>query len=54
MNLCSDRHDEIVFEGRDCPLCNSIVENEGLMRNIEDLEAQVEDLQDQLEEAKHE
>lgn len=22
MNLCSDEHDEICFEGRKCPLCS--------------------------------
>ena len=21
MNMCSDKHDEIVYEGRTCPLC---------------------------------
>ena len=34
MNLCDSNHDEICFEGRDCPLCSKIEEKDS---EIEDL-----------------
>lgn len=36
MNICSEDHEEIVHEGRNCPLCAAVEE-------IEDLENQVVD-----------
>lgn len=41
MNICSDNHDEIAYEGgyRDpCPLCNIIEEKEKLEREISQFE----------------
>ena len=37
MNLCSDGHDEVCYEGRDCPMCL-------LNGLIEELNIEVEDL----------
>lgn len=34
MNICSDDHEEIVHEGRNCPMCGAIEE-------INDLEEQI-------------
>ena len=34
MNLCNDNHEEVCFEGRDCPACE--------IRN--DLQAQIDEL----------
>lgn len=42
MNLCSDKHDEICYEGRTCPLCTI---REDLEKEIEDLKKAVEDLE---------
>lgn len=41
MNLCSDNHDEICFEGRTCPLCERLKE-------IEELKSQVSNLKDEI------
>ena len=39
--LCSEKHDEICHEGKDCPVCKVI---NGLESEVEDLTAQVEQL----------
>jgi len=46
MELCSDDHQEICFEGRSCPLCDAISEKD---KEILSLEEQIEDLTDKLE-----
>lgn len=40
MNLCSDKHDEVCYEGRTCPVCD--------MRS--DKESEVEDAKRELKE----
>lgn len=48
MNLCSDKHKEVCYEGRDCPAC---VEREAKECIIEDLAFQkrkASDLEDQV------
>jgi hypothetical protein len=35
MNLCSEGHDDVCYEGKLCPLCEM---REGLKRDIEHLE----------------
>lgn len=41
MNLCSDVHDEVCFEGRHCPVCP-------LYEEIGRLTIEIEDLQEKL------
>jgi len=59
MNLCSDEHQEICFEGRTCPLCESLEAHDAdvtsldnrldeAKETIENLEQQIEDLKSQL------
>ena len=36
MNLCSNKHDEICFEGRNCPLCEKIEEYKEWIERLED------------------
>ena len=43
MNLCDHGHEEVCFEGRNCPVCEKIEE-------IMELEKQIDDLKLQLEE----
>jgi len=59
MQLCSAGHDEICYEGRDCPLCTSIQEIDDQqiqITKLEDEKSQMEDriisLEDQLAEEK--
>ncbi|MFA6281884.1 MAG: hypothetical protein WCY05_05230 [Candidatus Omnitrophota bacterium] len=40
MNLCSENHDEICFEGRKCPLCEM---KDELENEIQDLKEKLED-----------
>lgn len=37
MTICEDGHDEIVFDGRECPLCNEIEKRKELEKEIEKL-----------------
>ncbi len=46
MNLCSDNHDEVCFEGRGCPCCEEIDIRE---RKISALEDKVQALQDEVD-----
>jgi len=34
MNICSEDHEEIVHEGRDCPLCSAIEEINSLEEQV--------------------
>jgi len=42
MNMCDNDHEDIVFDGRDCPLCKANEE-------IEDLKGDIIDLNEKLE-----
>lgn len=56
MYLCSDDHDEVCYEGTDCPMCELKVEwNEQIKEmesKINSLESEIENLQGQLDEVK--
>lgn len=41
MNLCDDGHEEICFDGRKCPMCESIDDYD---KKISDLEDEVHEL----------
>lgn len=57
MNLCSDDHDEVCYEGRDCPACEVKKEAERNVRNLEDqlsaLENRIGELEGEIEELKN-
>lgn len=44
MNMCSHRHDEVVFEGNQCPVCAAKEEISSLESRVEDLRQTVADL----------
>ena len=56
MNLCSDNHEEVCYEGRTCPVCELINEKnteiDELNNSIEDLRNSNEILTSDLESAK--
>lgn len=38
MTICEDNHDEICFEGRNCPCCAALAELDEAKRHIDDLD----------------
>lgn len=48
MNLCSDGHDEVCFEGRVCPMCSITDTKDREIKALEDkvaeLKSEVDDL----------
>ncbi len=47
MYLCSDKHNEICYDQRDCPACE-------LMQKISDQEDEIFDLKEKIEELQEE
>jgi hypothetical protein len=45
MNLCDKKHEQICFDGYDCPMCEKNNETDRLEREIEELRDKVEDLE---------
>jgi len=35
MNLCSDKHEEVCYESRDCPVCDVRDDLEDVIKNLE-------------------
>jgi len=50
MNLCSDNHEEICYEGRHCPCCWIIEEKQQLESEITKLKSSIAELEQQIEE----
>lgn len=48
MNLCSNNHDEVAFEGRKCPFCEALASTD---KAIEQYKDEIVSLQDQLGDA---
>ena len=46
MNLCSDKHEEVCFESKVCPVCDV---RDDLQDTIDDLEKQVASLTDEVD-----
>ncbi len=44
MYLCSDKHDEVCYDQRDCPVCEKIKEISDLEDKIFDLTETIEDM----------
>jgi len=49
MNLCNEKHDEVCFEGRICPVCEKMNEIAVLEGDITELKQQVKDLESQVD-----
>ena len=46
MNLCSDKHDEVCYDGRVCPVCDVRDELQG---TIDELEKEIQSLNSEIE-----
>ncbi len=44
MNLCSDNHEQICFEGHQCPLCAQIGETEKAREHADELENEIKEM----------
>jgi len=57
MNLCSDGHDEVCYEGKYCPVCeeknNLLSEIDSMQKDIDRLNNENDKLQDKLIELKN-
>jgi len=49
MNLCGNRHEEICFEGNECPLCETIEKLKIVEDSRDELYSEVKDLQRELD-----
>jgi len=58
MNLCSDNHSEVCYEGNQCPACEEMeirdTTIEEKQSEIDDLKSQVDDLEDKVSELEEE
>lgn len=46
MNLCQDGHDEVCFEGRNCPVCEKQKELDAANEDIAKLQDAITELKD--------
>ena len=53
MNLCSNNHDEICYEGLSCPACELLSEIKDLKNENEDLQKKVDELEDQIDDMRY-
>lgn len=44
MKVCDDSHDEIVYNGRLCPLCEALNRIDRLEEEVEDLNKEIKNL----------
>lgn len=48
MNLCSDGHEEICYEGRKCPACELLEQIDALEGEISELNSEMQSLKETL------
>lgn len=48
MTLCSDGHEEVCFEARDCPACEAVTERDGLAKELDQLREEYSDLENSI------
>lgn len=48
MNLCSSKHEEVCYDGKDCPVCEAQEDTATAKSEIEDLKDKIMDLENDL------
>jgi hypothetical protein len=48
MNLCSDGHEEVCYEVRDCPACKSLTDATNWEKQYDDAKRDIDGLEDQI------
>jgi hypothetical protein len=51
MRLCDNGHDEVAYEGRNCPVCEKIIEIAALEKQLQDAQIEISDLNNALNQA---
>ena len=50
MQLCSENHDEIVYDGSSCPACNIYFARDAVSQELADVQRELEDAQNEISE----
>lgn len=50
LNLCDTNHEEVCYEGRECPACNLFKEKEAAEDLAEERLEEIDELKDKIEE----
>ncbi len=53
MELCSDGHDEVCYDGRSCPVCDAILDHDATTTELAEAEKEIERLKDEITELKY-
>ena len=54
MELCSDGHEEVCFEGRNCPVCQNMEELHEKLKELDDYTEQLDDANNKIYELEKE
>jgi len=54
MNICDDGHDEVCYDGGNCPCCDLMYENGEIESERDDLQDQVESLENTISDLEYE
>lgn len=54
MQLCDSHHQEVCYDGRDCPVCEAIAEKEGVESELELMKQSLEATNEVIEELRGE
>jgi hypothetical protein len=49
MNICDDNHEEVCYEGRDCPLCESIKKFDHATEQLNAALGTIDELKNEIE-----
>lgn len=52
MNLCAHNHEEVCYEGRNCPACEAIADLEAANQTIEAREETIKELNEEIDNLK--
>lgn len=52
MTLCSDNHEEVCYEGRNCPACSALDDFRDAENEIEKLNKTIEEMREEIQQMK--
>jgi transcription initiation factor IIE alpha subunit len=48
MTLCSDGHDEVCYDGKECPVCKAIQDTKDADEEIKEMEKEIKELKEDI------